>query len=133
MAADVTAGASPFFLGNGATFIVPINGLTFDWNPDYQHKIDINLKICDNTPTEESENPCYQQKDEDKLTYVTPLLKKQCEIYSYLFPLLSSVKPPRDVDLLVPGSRDLGYHYACGKDGQYHKKLTPPGFIPTPT
>ena len=63
LAADISGGASPF-LGNGTTFIVPINGLTFDYNPDYQHKIDLSMKVCDNTPTiEGGENPCYPTID----------------------------------------------------------------------
>jgi hypothetical protein len=96
--ADVSAGATPTLLGNGSAFIVPINGLSVDYNPDYSHKIDLTINMCDNTPikTPYDPNPCHKKKYG---TAMTPLLVRQCEIYSWLSPLLSGVKPPQDVEV----------------------------------
>ncbi len=135
LAADISGGASPYFLGNGTTFIVPINGLTLDWNPDYQHKIDLNLNVCDNTPRIEEKdahspndpnNPCYPRDNKEAKTPLTALMIKQCTIYSYLHPLLSTVTPPKDADA------DDDAHWVCHSDGTYHKQKDPKAYVPPP-
>jgi hypothetical protein len=88
---DVSGGATPNLLGNGSVFIVPINGLSLDYNPDYSHKVDITLNMCDSW---EQDSPC---SGAFTPTNWTPLLDKQCEIYSRLAPLLA-VKPPREYE-----------------------------------
>jgi hypothetical protein len=121
---DISGGATPNVLGNGSTFIVPINGLSFDYNPDYQHKIDLTLKLCDNsalpTKKKETENPCFP-KDEPPGYIPLPhlpreLLAEQCRLYAKLEPLLSGVKPPKDIPL------SQYYHLSCNKKGVYELK-----------
>jgi hypothetical protein len=89
IAADISGGATPNILGNGSVFILPINGLSADYNPDYSDKIDITLNMCDSL---QNDSTCNGKKPP---TAYYPLLDKQCEIYSHLAPLLT-VKPPRD-------------------------------------
>jgi len=122
IAADVSAGASPNFLGNGTVFIFPINSLGLDYNPDYTHKIDITLNVCDNSvqpdpldPKRTIPDPCHYK---EVAWALTPQLVKQCQVYSWLAPLLSGVKPPPDVD--VDGgceAYDLCHYYpeTCSK------------------
>jgi hypothetical protein len=119
--ADVSAGATPSVLGNGAVFIVPINGLGVDYNPDYSHKIDVLINLCDQS--DPSCNPKSWPANEYRLAHgIAPpqikgdadvaLLVRQCTEYGLLNPLFT-VKPPKDyIDA------KLG-HVRCGKNGQY--------------
>jgi hypothetical protein len=110
LAADVSGGATPHILGNGSVFILPVNGLSFDYSPDYSHKIDITLNMCDNLDTT---NSCHQGESS---TSFNPLLQTQCAVYAQLVPLLSGVKPPRDYE------DALGVQYTCTKSGKYVRK-----------
>ena len=115
LAVDVSGGATPNILGNGSTFIVPINGLSLDYNPDYSHKIDITMNACDNSViTEGKQLPCFPTEKNTNLPVA--LLKTQCVVYSYLQPLLSGVKPPKDIDA-TPTT-----HLTCTKKGVYVEK-----------
>jgi hypothetical protein len=120
LAVDVSSGASPNVLGNGTVFILPVNGLSLDYNPDYSHKIDITLNVCDNSvqsdPLDSKRkliNPCHQKEVAFALT---GQLVKQCQIYSWLEPILSGVKPPPDVDVdsdCVPSDLCSFYPNTC--------------------
>ena len=107
---DVSGGASPNVLGNGTAFIVPVNGLNFDYSPDFTHTIDLTIKICTNA---DPNNPtCYQHPS--TFQAVTSLMRSQCHEYAKLLPLLSgvTVNPPKDG--LIGG-----VHYRCNQDGNY--------------
>jgi hypothetical protein len=43
IAFDVSGGLSPFA---GGGFIIPVSAVNFDFNPDFQHKLDIQLTVC---------------------------------------------------------------------------------------
>jgi hypothetical protein len=109
LVADVSAGATPNVLGNGTVFLLPVNGLNFDYSPDYTHTIDITLKICTNP--DPKKNSCYPPKT--SLPPLTTLLIRQCSIYADLLPLLSGVNPPKDAML------DGKVHVTCNKYGHY--------------
>jgi hypothetical protein len=122
LAVDVSGGATPNVLGNGSTFIIPINGLSLDYNPDYQNKIDMTMNICDNSVTSEAENnPCFAN-DSSNTNLPLGLLRTQCLIYAYLQPLLSGVKPPKDISL------NSETHATCSKKGFYIRR---PNVSPT--
>jgi hypothetical protein len=105
---DISAGATPNFLGNGTAFIVPVSGLSLDYSPDYTDKIDIKMNLCNNKPvnaiTPEGKpyvdpSPCYDKKEDPKTSkQKTALLRRQCWVYSTILPLLSNVTPPQDID-----------------------------------
>lgn len=124
IAVDVSGGATPNLLGNGSIFILPINGLSLDYSPDYSNKVDITLNMCDSW---EEGSPCSGTKSP---TAWKPILDKQCELYSRLAPLLT-VKPPRDYQGV--GKYCTG-HCACSKSlGKYVPKLKLlPNEIPPP-
>ena len=126
LAFDISGGATPNLLGNGSTFVLPINGLSLDYNPDYTHKIDLTLGVCDNSRTIDSPKmPCFASKDSNT-QLSRSLLDKQCSIYSYLVPLLTGVKPPKDIPV---NDRE---HLVCDKNGNYVSKPIPPGnLLPT--
>jgi hypothetical protein len=132
LAVDVSAGATPTLLSGGSTFIVPINGLGLDYNPDYQHKIDMTIKMCDNSMTYDyvagkwQGNPCYKDDKTTNSKLPNGLLDEQCKIYSYLVPLLSGVKPPKDKE----GAG--GTHWVCNKEGIYVPKEDAPFSKPLP-
>jgi len=129
LAVDISGGATPALAGGGSTFIVPINGLGLDYNPDYQNKVDMTMKMCDNSPTTFTyekngkpvyvsvPNPCYKQPT---ARFPVSLLKEQCLIYSYLSPLLPQVQPPKDIDA------GPDRHLVCTKEGFYVPKENPP-------
>jgi hypothetical protein len=130
---DVSGGSTPALTGGGKTFIVPINGLGLDYNPDYSHKIDMVIKVCDNSPTtftyfkdgktvtEDVPNPCYKKPN----VYESDSLKRQqCRIYSYIVPLLTGVQPPPDID------KSKDEHWTCTKEGVYVPKPNPPSSKP---
>jgi hypothetical protein len=129
IAADLSGGASPTLLGNGTVFIVPVSGIGFDYNPDYMHKIDINLKMCDtaaNTVTKAGETfaseVCGGGKDTSTKYFAR--LDRQCQIYSDIEPLIPGVTPPRDYDDVGP---NCSGHCTCNKyKGIYVLKKTPP-------
>jgi hypothetical protein len=131
VAVDLSAGASPTLLGNGTVFIVPVSGVGFDYNPDYIHKIDINLKMCDtaaNTDTKKNEryaaDVCGGGKDTS--TKYSPRLDRQCEIYADIVALIPGVTPPRDY---YDGPNCKG-HCTCNKyQGIYVRRKTLP-FLP---
>jgi hypothetical protein len=102
LVADVSAGLNQNVFGNGTTFLVPINGLGVDYNPDYSHKLDITLNICDSTDLT-SCNPTIPN---------IKVLTAQCTQYGLLNPLLPDVKPPKDY------TAD-GKHYRCNRQGKY--------------
>jgi hypothetical protein len=114
--ADLSAGAAPSVLGNGTVFIVPINALGVDYNPDYSHKIDLTLNICDGTDKQNCNPP--------DANYNPPiaLLKRQCAEYGLLNSLLA-VKPPKDYQI---GTK----HMRCNKSGRYYELPEP---TPTPS
>lgn len=102
VAADVSAGATPQILGNGSVFLIPINGLGVDYNPDYSDKIDLTIPICDrkfdsNCAPKEAPN---QQTNgaQKKALQISDMLVQQCSLYAKLAPLLASetVSPPRN-------------------------------------
>lgn len=112
---DVSGGATPNLLGNGSVFIVPINGLSLDYNPDYSDKIDITLNMSDSWEADSSCTAAYNP------TNWTPLLDKQCEIYLHLAPLLS-VKPPREYE--DSRGKNCQGHCICSKSkGIYVPKI----------
>jgi hypothetical protein len=122
-AVDISGGATPNLLGNGSTFIVPINGLSLDYSPDYSHKIDMTMKLCDNSAVSEGDskqvinNPCFPDPAHpDKPILPRALLDKQCQIYAYIEPLLPGVKPPKDIPV------NNAYRLSCNKKGVYAKK-----------
>ena len=95
---DISGGATPRVLGNGNVFIVPVHGLTLDFNPSYTHKIDITMTVCDNSRRKDEltgrvYNPCIEKS---YLTKVDDPLKKQCELFSRIAPLFKDVKSPRE-------------------------------------
>jgi hypothetical protein len=124
VAVDVSGGATPNVLGNGSVFILPINGLSLDYSPDYSNKVDITLNMCDSW---EEGSPCSNTKAP---TAWAPIPDKQCELYSRLAPLLT-VKPPRDYE---GAGRYCTGHCACSKSlGKYVPKLKLlPNQIPPP-
>jgi hypothetical protein len=93
IAADVSAGVTPNLFGNGSTFILPVSGTGLDYNPDYIHKVDFTINMCDSL---DQNSPC-NEKNKTTPTFYNPILDRQCLAYSTLFPLLS-VKPPREYD-----------------------------------
>jgi hypothetical protein len=128
-AVDISGGATPNILGNGSTFIVPINGLSLDYSPDYSHKIDLTLKLCDNSAPsdddqkvkkdkkQQTENPCFTDPNNPEQSNLPPaLLDRQCLIYAYIEPLLSGVKPPKDRPF------NEKYRKSCNKKGFYELK-----------
>lgn len=127
IAADISGGATPNLLGNGSVFVLPVNGVSADYNPDYSHKVDIVMNVCNNTPTidaftgKRNNNPCYASDDQRPPDKVTALLKRQCEIYAWLRPLLTGVTPPQDVKL------SNGQKERCNsKTGSYEIEIAPP-------
>jgi hypothetical protein len=126
IAADISGGASPNLLGNGSVFIFPVNGVSADYNPDYAHKVDVVMNVCNNTPTidpftrKRNENPCYASDDQRPPTQVTALLEQQCHIYAWLRPLLTGVTPPQDVKL--PNGRKKRCN---SKTGEYELEAAP--------
>jgi hypothetical protein len=148
LAVDVSGGATPSLLGGGSTFIVPINGLGLDYNPDYSHKIDMNMKMCNNsyavdagtsavdaaTAKFDQLNPCYAKDDTHNTRLPLALLYRQCRIYADLVPLLPGVTPPQDIPLGKLGN--ASYHRTCNKLGQYVRRMDAPlsmppqGFVP---
>jgi hypothetical protein len=134
LAVDVSGGATPTLLGGGSTFIVPINGLGLDYNPDYQHKIDMNMKMCNNSYAVDAQtkfdrlNPCYAKADTDNTRLPTALLYRQCKIYADLVPLLPGVTPPKDIPLGIRGN--ASYHLTCNKLGQYVPRMDAPLSMP---
>lgn len=126
LAVDISGGATPNLLGNGSTFVVPINGLSLDYNPDYSHKIDMTMNVCDDSATTVDGRfvklPCFSSNNNTNLPIL--LLIRQCQIYGDLQPLLSGVKPPKDIPPPVPPRYGLppapsGYHLTCVKTGLY--------------
>jgi hypothetical protein len=119
LAVDISGGATPNVLGNGSTFILPVNGLSLDYSPDYSHKIDLTLNVCDNSTNYDDPRPmpCFSTTNTD---LPVSLLYQQCHIYSYLVPLLSGVKPPKDIPV------DDKVHRACDKAGNYVIRPNPP-------
>ena len=115
VAADVSGGATPNLLGNGSVFILPINGLSLDYNPDYTHKIDITLTMCD---TKDKSAACTGKQP----TKYDPILDQQCQIYAWLSPILTGVKAPRDYQIGATQCR-------CGKDGKYRAHSGPDSCI----
>jgi hypothetical protein len=105
LAADISGGATPNILGDGSVFILPINGLSFDYNPDYVHKIDFTLSLCDNR-----NSACYPP--DVGAPPLTHLMKDQCHLYAKLAPLMSGIKQPKDATI-------KGVQYTCNKDGYY--------------
>jgi hypothetical protein len=92
-AVDVSAGATPSLLGNGSVFILPINGLGVDYNPDYSHQIDLTLNICDN-----QFNQCPLLNNAEAVNRdVTDILQTQCQFWATLGPILTGMKAPVDV------------------------------------
>jgi hypothetical protein len=120
--ADIGAGATPTLLGNGSVFIVPINGLGLGYSPDYAHKVDMTMNICDQTePSCNPDSPTAARFRIDKgIKGSEPIpisfLREQCHFYGVLSPLLS-VKPPKDYE------RADGAHMRCNKLGQYREVL----------
>jgi hypothetical protein len=93
LAADVSAGATPSLLGNGSVFILPINGLGVDYNPDYSHQIDVTLNICDN-----HFNQCTILNNPNAVNReVTGILQTQCQFWATLGPISTGMKAPVDV------------------------------------
>jgi hypothetical protein len=109
LAVDISGGAAPSALGNGSVFVLPINGLSLDYNPDFSHRIDITLNICDTRLASSACNPDVTG------TPPSPLLWEQCALYARLSPLLSGVTSPKDIE-------DQGVLYICNKDGKYVSK-----------
>lgn len=101
LVADVNAGLNQQVLGNGSTYIVPINGLGVDYNPDYVHKIELTLNVC-----QRDDRTSCNLADQSIAT-----LNKQCAQYGLLNPLMP-VTPPKDYEL-------AGQQYRCTRDGKY--------------
>jgi hypothetical protein len=116
-AADISGGATPNILGNGSVFILPVNGLTLDYNPDYSHKLEMTFTMCDKL-VDENCQPKLNEDRHPKPERISPLLVEQCALYAKLFPLLSGVKPPKDA--LDPKNNLL----TCNKQGCYVPKPT---------
>jgi hypothetical protein len=91
--ADISGGATPNLLGNGSVFVVPINGLSLDYNPDYTHKIDLTINMCDSLPPD---SVCNDNVPKSPTGYQR-ILDRQCKIYADLAPLLK-VSPPREYE-----------------------------------
>jgi hypothetical protein len=105
LAVDISGGATPNVLGDGSVFVLPINGLSLDYNPDYMHKIDITMNLCDNRSS-----TCYPRNV--GAPPLTSLMKEQCHLYAKLAPLMSGIKQPKDATI-------NGVQYTCNKDGTY--------------
>jgi hypothetical protein len=119
IAIDVSGGATPNLLGNGSVFILPINGLSLDYSPDYLNKVDITLNMCDSW---EEGSPCSGTKNPKVWR---PILDKQCDIYAKLAPLLT-VKPPREY--VGKGPNCTGTCICSKYTGKYGPK--PPPLLP---
>jgi hypothetical protein len=120
VAADISGGASPNILGSGSVFVLPINGLTLDYNPDYSHKLEMTFTMCDALVDEWGCKPPVG-KDETghpQPQFIDGLLLDQCVLYARLFPLLSGVKQPKDALGRDPDATLL----ACNKQGCYVPK-----------
>jgi hypothetical protein len=136
LAVDLSAGATPNVLGNGSIFIVPVNGLSLDYNPDYSHKIDITLTMCDNSNLKK---PCHQMdevpisvawnpltdtvtvpsKTDPPVIFTLYQRRLQCEEYGKLNAILTGVKPPKTVEIFRSGSTRIYDVWNCGIDGRY--------------
>jgi hypothetical protein len=117
LAADVSGGATPNVLGNGSVFILPISGLSFDYNPDYTHKIDLTINMCDSLPID---SVCNDNRPKAPTGY-EPILDRQCKIYADLAPLLK-VNPPREYE---GGGKYCSGRCKCNKDtGTYSQKVS---------
>ena len=116
VAADVSAGATPNLLGNGSVFILPINGLTLDYNPDYSHKILISMNICHN-----SNGSCKPPKD-DTVPW-SPQLAAQCAAYATLKSLITGLNTPKNIQDGSHTTDSNGLTHAnqwhCADSGKY--------------
>jgi hypothetical protein len=90
IALDVSAGVTPAFFG-GTVFLIPVSGVSGDFNPDYQHSIDVKMAICDSTT-----GGCTSAKS-GKLDEITPIHIEQCYAYAVLNPTIADAKGPQDV------------------------------------
>jgi hypothetical protein len=133
LAADLSAGATPNVLGNGSVFIIPVNGLSVDYNPDYSHKIDITLNMCDNThfeaPCRKPDADTLAEPDKDKkppspfipgkAEDVYTLRKEQCRAYGVLSAVQSGIKPPKSFETPDSESNVKRLLWTCAKTGVY--------------
>ena len=110
---DLSAGATPRVLGNGNVFILPVHGMNLGFSPSYSHKIDMTLRVCDNSFEKHSKfRPCLDTPYE---TTLTAKLREQCKLYSKLVGILKDVTSPKDV-------MQNGKHLRCDKsDGEYRE------------
>ncbi len=115
IAADISGGATPNLLGNGSVFLLPVNGLSLDYNPDYAHKVDLTINMCDSLPPD---SVCNDNRPKSPTGY-EPILDRQCKIYADLAPLLK-VNPPREYE---GAGKNCSGRCKCNKDtGIYSQK-----------
>lgn len=107
IAAEISAGVTPALLGEGSIFLLPVNGVGADFNPDYADTIEVALQIC-----EPQKGNCSSPTNSEKTNQITHLNILQCQTYAVLSPLLgSTVKAP---PIFVPGGKDHR-QFACSE------------------
>lgn len=134
IAVDVSAGATPTLFG-GTAFLLPINGVSGDYNPDYVNSIDIKLGICKN------QNNACDTKPEGKREPWTQLYEDQCRFSAIANSVLTggvTVKTPPDVENGTRLTCDpkQGCYVPYGSTGKSrtcaHPRPPPPGAASAP-